>query len=175
MDKKVSIKSIDKIIKSNSFEKKEIVYKCDDEDVVIEVTPGANYGDWYTAIEASMSVIFGGESGYTPSLVSAAYGLALVSCFTNLKTDNVTKLIDLIRFTDIASRVEEALPASVLSNFRSDFESAKNYRESQEYPLGKMVGYIGFFKAMIESFGEMSEEDLQKLEEKINAENDTAI
>ena len=174
MDKKVSIKSIDKIIKDNKFEKREIVYKCADETVVVEVNPCVNYGDWYEVIETSMGIIFGGDSEYIPALVSAAYGFALIACFTNLKTDNVSKVIEIAKSTDIIERIELILPASVLKNFRDDFTSSKSYKEAQIHPIGKIMKLIEPINGLMSGLDGMSEEDLQKIMNQINEEAETA-
>ena len=171
MDKKVSIKSIDKIIKSNSFEKKEIVYKCDDEDVVISVTPCVSYGDWYEAIETSMGIIFGGDGEYIPALVSSAYEYALIACFTNLKTDNVSKIINIAKSTNLIEKITESIPRFVLNDFYDDFMNTKSYRESQEHPVGKLIKLIEPIKGLFEGVDGMNTEELQKIIEQINNES----
>ena len=163
MDKKVSIKNIDKIIKNNRYEEVEVSYPCGEEEITFSVIPCADYAAWYEAIETSANILVDDDGNYRPQLTSAAYGLALVSCFTNIKTDNANKIIELTMITDIVDLIEDALPGLMLKNFKSDFELTRKAKESEGSPLGRLGDFLAGAKELINNIASMPEEDLQKL------------
>ena len=160
MDKKVSIKNIDKIVKFNKYESKTVTYVCGDENIDITINPCVDYADWFSAIEEAMGIIFWDDGTYKPALSSSAYDYALVSCFTNIKTDNVNKIIELTKCTDIAEKIRNALPALIDLKFANDFEDAKKSREQLNSPVGKILLAIEGFSKYINS---LSEEDIAGL------------
>ena len=148
MDKQVSIKNIEKIIKNNKYETSEISYKCGEDEVIITVNPCAAFSAWYRSIEMASAMLVDEDDKFIPSLISASYGIAVIACFTNIKTDNIDRVIDLITYTDIVSRIVEVLPNNVVKNFEKDFEASVAYKKDEVSPIGRFsrtIDMIGSF------------------------------
>ena len=128
MDKKVSLKKIDKIIKNNKYENNTVTYKCGDEDISIEVIPCVDYTEWYGAIETATKIVFMDDGEYKPEILSMAYDYAFITCFTNIKTDNVSKVVGLSKSTDIVERISNIIPEKTLNDFRDDFYRTVEYK-----------------------------------------------
>lgn len=122
MDKKVLIKDIDKILKYNKHKTKTITYKCGADNVEITIDPCAGYIGWTEAISAAMTLVFTEDSLYFPSMCSIAYRYALIYCFTNIKADNSSKVIEIAMQTDLCDKIESNIPEKTLLSFKSDFE-----------------------------------------------------
>ena len=167
MDKKVSLKKLDKIIKNNKYENSTVTYKCGDEDIDIEVMISNDYADWFTAIERSMGILFTEDGEYHPSLTSTALDYAIIECFTNIKTDNVSKVINLTRGTDIIDKISECVPQRLMYDFRSDFNKTVEYRAQYMSPIGRIANLASIVGALIDEFKSMSEEEMQEAAKKI--------
>ena len=159
MDKKVSIKSIDKVLKYYRFENKSFAFKCGDENIEITVNPAVNYEQWYIAIEeAVQGVLFDREGNYRPALTSLAYDYAITTCFTNIKSDNHTKFIDLIMNTDLTEKIKSCLPTKVLTSFEGDFNRVVNSKENEYCSRSKIMNIIEKFSSLFEGI-DFSDED----------------
>lgn len=140
MGKKVTIESIDKIIKKCGFEKKVITYKCGDEDINIEVNPQVDIKDWADAINKGVSFIYdyrfdtevNGENiiyAKNPEIYSVAYGFSLIKCFTNIKSENPIKVFNLVINTNIIESVCDIVGTNIINMFKIDFDKTVTLSE----------------------------------------------
>ncbi len=130
MDKKVTVKNIDKIMKYNKYENNVVTYKCGDEEIEIEVVPFSGMEHWLVAIATGVSLIDDEDvtNKYVLGVKSIALKLAILINFTkmNNKISN-SKLVEFIQNTDIIERIKEAVPQSVYTEFMSDFNSVAEH------------------------------------------------
>lgn len=130
MDKKVTVKNIDKIMKYNKYENSVVTYKCGDEEIEIEVVPFGGMEHWLIAIATGVSLIDDDDlsNKYVLGVKSIALKLAVLINFTkmNNKLSNA-KLIEFIQNTDIIYRIRDVIPGSVYDEFVSDFNCVADY------------------------------------------------
>lgn len=132
MDKKVSIKDIDKIIKYNKPENKVITYKCGDEDIEIIVSTTPSMNEWYYAINLCARLVYPegiNEDDNTiiisnNEIYSIAANAAVLCCFTNLKTDNIKKICEVVTSTDLVEKVTNEISHLKVEEFLDDFDKA---------------------------------------------------
>lgn len=164
MEKKVSIANIDKIIKYNKFEDKVITYKCGEEDIEIVVNQTPAFTKKNESILSGVTMVISEDGTYMPVMKTSAYSYAIVSCFTNLKTDNAIKILSLTSSTDIVNKIEKALDSSVLSMFREDFDSVIESVVNKNSYDNRIGDFVGSLYKIVEIASErINSSDLEEL------------
>lgn len=163
MDKRISSKQMDKIAKYNSYESKNIKLKCGEECIEIKVTPVIDYAKRFGIIETSVGIMFADNDKCNASLFSSAYNHALLCCYTNLKSDNASKIINLSLSTDIVSMVKDVLPESVVRDFDTDFNKTVENHVRIISPTNKILDFLSVLKVVLDEAGNITEEEYSKM------------
>ena len=168
MDKKVSVKNIDKIMKYNKYENKIVTYTCGDENIDITVVPYAGLEHRLVAIATGVSLIDEDvENKYALGVKSLGLKLAVVINFTEMKnTISNAKLIDFIETTDVVEKIKEVLPASVYDGFAEDYNAVADMittghiNEKKDAFYTKMSEAVGNIKEFLKAMNEVPIEGL---------------
>lgn len=177
MDKKVSVKNIDKIMKHNKFENKTITYKCGDEDINISVIPFAGMEHRLVSIATGVSLIDDSiENRYVLGVKSIGLDLAILLNFADI-SDKISnaKLIDFIETTDVIEKIKEALPSSVYANFVKDFNDVANMittcyiNEKKDAFYSRMHTALDNTKEFLDALKDMPIDELDSLGEDFEA------
>ena len=152
MSKQISNNNIDRIIKNCGYETSTLTYNVGETEVCVEVNPNTKLQKRINTIANGVSLSWI-EDMFVEGMVYPAYGYSLLSCFTNIKTDNVDKVIQLVLSTDIVKDVEEKLPNTVLDNFSIDFFDSLDNKKAETNRLNNLDEICGVFVDIINKFG----------------------
>lgn len=155
MAKKLSNNSIDKIIKTITKPYEEVTMFNDLEggEISFEVNWNTDIGKRMQSVMDGVSLAWNEDGEFMPALLSLAYTYALLSCFTNIKTEKIEKIYALSQLTNIIGVIESVLPERVYVDFKRDFEECFNYNKNKSlrlnnvddisYSLGNLVSRFG--------------------------------
>ena len=155
MAKKLSNNSIDKIIKNVAKTCEEIGVVCssDGETVSFEVSWDTDIGKRMQSIMDGVLLAWDEEGNFMSPLSSLAYTYALLSCFTNIKTEKIEKIYALSQLTNIVEMVEEVLPSRVRKDFKKDFNECFNYNKNRNLRLNNVDEICSSVGEIVSKFG----------------------
>ena len=165
-EKKISINTIEKIIKSNPIKPILHTVEVDGEKVDIVVTP---YVDAKTYAQLIQDITDGCfiEDQYFPALKDFTITLNLFDKFTNIKTDNITVIYDLIQCNPSLSMVIRKDITDVYDRIYVDVNEAISWRKEKilhQSELSKIADkVIEILDNLEDKFSNLSEDDFVKM------------
>lgn len=129
---KVSANKIKDIVKNTVCDNVVVDYKYGDATTQINIKRSINTSDFYDFVNVvSESCLLSDENGYTtfsPLRLDYAYGLCIITFFTNLKTDiDVDIMWNLVINTDFVNFVENYIPNHIVSKIKNAIKLKTEY------------------------------------------------
>ena len=116
MSKKISSKTIDKIIKENKKEDKKIILKTADAEIEVVIKPYISYQERTQIVNDIASNCYDENGIYHPEFFDIAYKIALIEHYTNINTDikdSVNQMHILCENTNLIAEIKSFTEDSV--------------------------------------------------------------
>jgi hypothetical protein len=163
---RVSINSIDKIIATFDTSECAINYG----DITVNVKTAIRLADYSQMIKDVVYMIFDTNTGkYNYEYVSFAVKYQIIKYFTNLSTDNVGKIFDLVNKTDIMQKIDDIIRPSIETIENDAFEAVDFIKQTvyKTSPWDEVAEIakemLGKLSASTEKLGAVKDEDLHKI------------
>lgn len=157
MAKKVSNNSIDKIIKNVVKSSEEIEIGYGEERVSFVVSWDTDITRRMQSITDGISLAYNEDGEFIPAIASLSYAYALLSCFTNFKTEKIEKIYTLTQLTDVIEKIEGTLPSHVLKYFKVDYNECFNAYKERLNRLNNVDELCDSLTQLVSTFGGVGE------------------
>lgn len=171
MSKKISSKTIDKIIKGNNKEDKKIILKTADAEIEVVIKPYISYQERTQMVNDIASECYDEIGNYHPEFFDIAYKIALIEHYTNIGTDikdSVNQIHILCETTNLIEEIENLIGDSVrqiwydakdVVNWRNEQSLKSNAWDDVAYMIS---GLLDKLADRLDKMPETSKEDVDK-------------